>query len=80
LSVGDTVELKGSSNTTLNLGDAVVSTVNSTNSFTVLASGCTGTVGATALVFRPKNTIVTAQSINSGSATSVNFVRNFGLS
>lgn len=81
LSVGDTVNLSGSSNTTLNIGDAVVSTVNSTNSFTVLASGCTGTVGATALVFRPKNAVVSAQSPSAGATTGtiVAFTRNYGI-
>jgi hypothetical protein len=81
LSVGDTVNLSGSSNTTLNVGDAVVSAVPSTVSFTVLASGCTGTVGATALVFRPKNTVVSAQSPAAGAttATVVGFTRNYGI-
>jgi hypothetical protein len=81
LSVGDTVNLSGSSNTTLNIGDAVVSTVNSTVSFTVLASGCTGTVGATALVFRPKNAVVSAQSPSAGATTAsvVGFTRNYGI-
>jgi hypothetical protein len=81
LSVGDTVNLSGSSNTTLNLGDAIVSVVNSTVSFTVNATGCTGTVGATALVFRPKNTVVSAQSPAAGAttATVVGFTRNYGI-
>jgi len=81
LSVGDTVNLSGSSNTTLNIGDAVVSVVNSTVSFTVNASGCTGTVGSTALVFRPKNTVVSAQSPAAGAttATVVGFTRNYGI-
>ena len=81
LSVGDTVNLSGSSNTTLNIGDAVVSAVPSTVIFTVLASGCTGTVGATALVFRPKNTVVSAQSPAAGAttATVVGFTRNYGI-
>lgn len=81
LSVGDTVNLSGSSNTTLNLGDAIVSVVNSTVSFTVNATGCTGTVGATALVFRPKNTVVSAQSPSAGAttATVVGFTRNYGI-
>ena len=81
LSVGDTVNLSGSSNTTLNLGDAIVSVVNSTVSFTVNAAGCTGTVGATALVFRPKNTIVSAQTPSAGAttATVVGFTRNYGI-
>jgi len=81
LSVGDTVELKGSSNTTLNVGDAVVSSVPSTVSFIVTASGCTGTVGATALKFRPKNTVVSAQSPSAGAttATVVGFTRNYGI-
>ena len=81
LSVGDTVELKGSSNTTLNIGDAVVSSVPSTLSFIVTASGCTGTVGATALKFRPKNTVVSAQSPSAGAttATVVGFTRNYGI-
>ena len=81
LSVGDTVNLSGSSNTTLNIGDAVVSALPSTVSFTVLASGCTGTVGSTALVFRPKNTVVSAQSPSAGAttATIVGFTRNYGI-
>lgn len=81
LSVGDTVNLSGSSNTTLNIGDAVVSAIPSTVSFTVLASGCTGTVGATALNFRPKNTVVSAQSPSAGAttATIVGFTRNYGI-
>jgi len=81
LSVGDTVNLSGSSNTTLNLGDVIVSVVNSSVSFTVNAAGCTGTVGATALVFRPKNTIVSAQSPAAGAttATVVGFTRNYGI-
>jgi hypothetical protein len=81
LSVGDTVNLSGSSNTTLNIGDAVVSALPSTVGFTVLASGCTGTVGATALVFRPKNTVVSAQSPAAGAttATVVGFTRNYGI-
>jgi hypothetical protein len=81
LSVGDTVNLSGSSNTTLNIGDAVVSSVPSTVSFIVTASGCTGTVGATALVFRPKNTVVSAQSPSAGAttATVVGFTRNYGI-
>jgi len=81
LSVGDTVNLSGSSNTTLNLGDVIVSVVNSAVSFTVNATGCTGTVGATALVFRPKNTVVSAQSPAAGAttATVVGFTRNYGI-
>lgn len=81
LSVGDTVYLSGSSNTTLNLGDCVVSSVPSTVSFIVTASGCTGTVGATALTFRPKNTVVSAQSPATGAttATVVGFTRNYGI-
>jgi hypothetical protein len=81
LSVGDTVNLSGSSNTTLNVGDAVVSSVPSTVSFIVTASGCTGTVGATALKFRPKNTVVSAQSPSAGAttATVVGFTRNYGI-
>lgn len=81
LSVGDTVNLSGSSNTTLNLGDVLVSVVNSAVSFTVNATGCTGTVGATALVFRPKNTVVSAQSPAAGAttATVVGFTRNYGI-
>lgn len=81
LSVGDTVYLSGSSNTTLNLGDAIVSSVPSTVSFIVNAAGCTGTVGATALTFRPKNTVVSAQSPAAGAttATVVGFTRNYGI-
>jgi hypothetical protein len=81
LAVGDTVYLSGSSNTTLNLGDAIVSSVPSTVSFIVNATGCTGTVGATALTFRPKNTIVSAQSPAAGAttATVVGFTRNYGI-
>lgn len=81
LSVGDTVNLSGSSNTALNLGDVVVSAVPSTVSFTVNAAGVTGTVGATALVFRPKNTVVSAQSPAAGAttATVVGFTRNYGI-
>lgn len=81
LSVGDTVYLSGSSNTTLNLGDAIVASVPSTVSFVVNAAGCTGTVGATALTFRPKNTIVSAQSPAAGAttATVVGFTRNYGI-
>jgi hypothetical protein len=81
LSVGDTVYLSGSSNTTLNLGDAIVSSVPSTVSFIVNAAGCTGTVGATALTFRPKNAVVSAQSPSAGAttATAVGFTRNYGI-
>jgi len=81
LAVGDTVYLSGSSNTTLNIGDAIVSSVPSTVSFIVGATGCTGTVGATALTFRPKNTVVSAQSPAAGAttATVVGFTRNYGI-
>jgi len=86
LSVGDTVNLSGSSNTTLNLADVVVSAVPSTVSFTVNAAGCTGTVGATALVFRPKNGVVSAQSPAAGTVLTtgtdnlaVGITRNYGL-
>jgi hypothetical protein len=81
LSVGDTVNLSGSSNTALNLGDSIVASVPSTVSFIVNAAGVTGTVGATALVFRPKNTIVSAQSPSAGAttATVVGFTRNYGI-
>jgi len=79
LSVGDTVNLSGggSGATANNLGDVTVAAV---SGFTFTIANTVGTTGVTTLVARPKNTIVTAQSINSGSATSVNFVRNFGLS
>ena len=81
LAVGDTVYLSGSSNTALNLGDVIVASVPSTVSFIVNAAGVTGTVGATALTFRPKNTIVTAQSPAAGAttATVVGFTRNYGI-
>jgi len=90
LAVGDTVNLSGSSNTQLNVGDIVVAptpvgaATPSSTEFYLLIAGVTSAT-ATGLVIRAKNTVVTAQSplagatIADGSAKSVFITRNYGL-
>jgi hypothetical protein len=81
LSPGDTVNLRGTANAALNVGDITVTSVPSSTTFVLPIAGISSNT-ATGLVIRPKNTVVTSQIPSAGAttSTSVKLARNYGLS